>query len=251
MNRQYNPYTNQEDDRNALIKSHMPMIECIVERMVPQVPSFLTRDDMASAAMMGLLDAASRFDESKGILFKTFAEHRIRGAIFDEVRKMDWFSRSLREKHSRLTKTMDWLEKTLGRSPEEEEMAAAMDMNLEDYHKLMGQVCHLGCVSLHETLDRSRNGRDFLESLMDENGKAPTERIESKELTKDIAAHLRKLSEKERLVISLYYYEELNQKEIAGILEVSEGRVSQLHSQALMKLKVKIKKALKNRNESY
>jgi RNA polymerase sigma factor for flagellar operon FliA len=243
MNISYSYYSPApEDHRSLLIKNNLPMVEKVVERMVPQVPSFMARDDIMSAALVGLINAAERFDESKGVLFRTFAEHRIRGAIFDEVRKLDWFSRSLREKHSRLSHAISDLEKRYGRSPDEEEVAAAMHLDIDEYHELLSQVCHLGCVSLHETLDNSEDGRSFLENLADENGKTPIARIEANELTQKIAAHLEKLTEKERLVISLYYYEELNQKEIAEVLEVSEGRISQLHSQALIKLKAKMQR---------
>ena len=234
------PITN--DDKSVLIKTHLSMVESVVERMVPQVPSFMNRDDMMSAAMVGLINAAERFDESKGILFSTFAEHRIRGSIFDEVRKLDWFSRSLREKHTRLVQTTSQLEKRFGRAPEEEEVATAMRLDLDSYRQLLSQVCHLGCVSLHETLDNSVEGRSFMENLADPKGKAPFDKIEASELTKEIASHLEKLTEKERHVVSLYYYEELTQKEIAEVLGVSEGRVSQLHSQALIKLKAKMMK---------
>ena len=243
MNMSYSLYSPApEDHKSLLIKKNLPMVEKVVERMVPQVPSFMARDDIMSAALVGLINAAERFDESKGVLFRTFAEHRIRGAIFDEVRKLDWFSRSLREKHTRLMQAISNLEKRYGRYPDEEQVAAAMHMDIDEYHNLLSQVCHLGCVSLHETLDNSAAGRSFLENLADKNGRDPMAKIEASELTQKIAAHLEKLTEKERLVISLYYYEELNQKEIAEVLEVSEGRVSQLHSQALIKLKAKMQR---------
>ncbi|WP_456388234.1 FliA/WhiG family RNA polymerase sigma factor [Desulfolithobacter sp.] len=228
------------DDRSLLIREHMPLVELLVERMVPQVPSFMSRDDMTSAAMVGLIDAANRFDESKGVKFRTFAEYRIRGAILDEMRKQDWFSRSLREKQNRLTQTMLRLERQLGQSPSEEEMAEALDMTLDEYHDLLGQVSHLGCVSLHQTLDHTEEGRNFLDSLEDHEGPTPLELIENQELTRLLAELLEELTEKERLVIALYYYEELTQKEIAEVIQVSEGRVSQLHSQALLKLRVKL-----------
>ncbi|MFP7756418.1 FliA/WhiG family RNA polymerase sigma factor [Thermodesulfobacteriota bacterium B35] len=229
------------DDRSQLIREHMPLVELVVQRMVPQVPSFMSRDDMTSAAMVGLIDAANKFDASKGVKFNTFAEYRIRGAILDEMRKLDWFSRSLREKQNRLTQTMLRLERKLGRSPEEEEMAEAMDLTLEEYHDLLAKVSHLGCVSLHEALDHTEAGRNFLDNLADaEAGPTPLEMIENQEITAIIADILEELSEKERLVISLYYYEELTQKEIAEVIGVSEGRVSQLHSQALVKLRVKM-----------
>jgi RNA polymerase sigma factor for flagellar operon FliA len=247
MNMSYSYFTPAPDDhKSLLIKKHLQMVENIVERMVPQVPSFMSRDDMMSAAMVGLINAAERFDESKGILFSTFAEHRIRGAIFDEVRKLDWFSRSLREKHSRLTQTIGNLEKKYGRTPDEEEVAAAMHLDIDAYRDVLRQVCHLGCVSLHETLDNSNEGRTFLENLVDTNGVDPLTKIEASELAMNVAEQLEKLTEKERLVVSLYYYEELNQKEIAEVLEVSEGRVSQLHSQALIKLKTKLQKEMAN-----
>jgi RNA polymerase sigma factor for flagellar operon FliA len=243
MNMSYSCYSPAPDDhKSILVKKNLPMVEKVVERMVPQVPSFMARDDIMSAALVGLINAAERFDESKGVLFRTFAEHRIRGAIFDEVRKLDWFSRSLREKHTRLSQTITNLEKRHGRYPGEEEVAAAMHLDIDEYHKLLRQVCHLGCVSLHETLDNSATGRSFLENLADKNGTDPMTKIEAGELTQKIAGHLEKLTEKERLVISLYYYEELNQKEIAEVLEVSEGRISQLHSQALIKLKTKMQR---------
>ncbi len=229
------------DDRSQLIRDHMPLVDLVVQRMVPQVPSFMNRDDMTSAAMVGLIDAANKFDPAKGVKFNTFAEYRIRGAILDEMRKLDWFSRSLREKQNRLTQTMLRLERKLGRSPEEEEMAEAMDLTLDEYHDLLAKVSHLGCVSLHEALDRTEEGRNFLDNLEDY-GDVPTplEMIENQEITAIIADILEELTEKERLVISLYYYEELTQKEIAEVIGVSEGRISQLHSQALVKLRVKM-----------
>lgn len=218
----------------------MPLVELVVQRMIPQVPSFMTKEDMISAAMVGLIDAANKFDPGKGVKFKTFAEYRVRGAILDEMRKLDWFSRSMRDKQNQLTQTMLRMERQLGRSPEETEMAAAMNLTLEDYRELLTEVSHLGCVSLHETLDHTEEGRSFLDSLEDIGGPAPNELIEKAEMTRLLADILDELSEKERLVIALYYYEELTQKEIAEVLSVSEGRVSQLHSQALLKLRVKL-----------
>lgn len=228
------------DDRSQLIREHMSLVDIVVQRMVPQVPSFMTRDDMTSAAMVGLIDAANKYDATKGAKFRTFAEYRIRGAIYDEMRKLDWFSRSLRDKQSQLAQTMLQLERTLGHSPEEDEIAEAMDMSLDQYHDLLAQVSHLGCVSLHETLDHTDEGRSFLDSLQYKEGPTALDRIEAQELTYIIADILEELSEKERLVIALYYYEELTQKEIAEVIGVTEGRISQLHSQALIKLRVKL-----------
>ena len=228
------------DDRSQLIRDNMPLVELVVQRMIPQVPSFMTKEDMISAAMVGLIDAANKFDPAKGVKFKTFAEYRVRGAILDEMRKLDWFSRSMRDKQNQLTQTMLRLERQLGRSPEEEEMASELGLSMDEYHDMLAEVSHLGCVSLHETLDHSEEGRSFLDNLEDMAGPDIGEALEKEEMTRIMAEILEELSEKERLVVALYYYEELTQKEIAEVLSVSEGRVSQLHSQALLKLRVKL-----------
>lgn len=239
------PTNNFNDDKSQLIKEHLYLVDILVGRMVTQVPSFMNRDDMQSAGMLGLLDAANKFDPSKNILFKTFAEYRIRGSILDEMRKLDWFSRSLRDKHNKISRTISDLENKLGRDPEEIEIAQEMDMSLEDYQRMLGQVSHLGCVSLNETLDQSDQGRSFIEVLVDKrDASAPGHRLETSELTQLFTDVLATLSEKEKIVVSLYYYEELTQKEISEVLSLSEGRVSQLHSQALIKLKSKISNKL-------
>jgi len=238
------PYTQHHlpEDRSTLITEHLSLVNIIAGRMVTQVPAFMNRDDIRSAGMLGLIDAANKFQPEKKIKFKTFAEYRIRGAILDEMRKLDWFSRSLREKQTNLNRCMTELERKLGRLPDEQEMAEKLELSLEDYQQVLGQVSHLGCVSLNETLGHSDTGRSFQDALIDNHKSAsPVDIFEQHELTHVIAEILEQLSEKEKLVISLYYYEELTQKEIAEILEVSEGRVSQLHSQALIKLKTKVK----------
>ena len=229
------------DDKSQMIRDNLYLVDILVSRMVTQVPSFMGRDDMRSAGMLGLIDAANKFDPGKNILFKTFAEHRIRGAILDEMRKLDWFSRSLRDKYNRIGRAISDLECRLGRDPEEYEVAGELEMTLDEYQSTLAQVSHLGCVSLNETLDHSEEGKSFLDALEDPNPfRAPGQRLEAEELTRVIAEVLEYLTEKERQVIALYYYEELTQKEIAEVLELSEGRVSQLHSQALIKLKNKV-----------
>jgi len=233
------------EDKSQLIRDHLYLVDILVGRMVSQVPTFMNKDDMKSAGMVGLLDASNKFDASKNILFKTFAEYRIRGSILDEMRKLDWFSRSLRDKQNKIGKTIAYLELELGRDPEDHEVAKAMGMSLDDYRSMLSQVGHLGCVSLNETLDHSSEGRSFLDTLADQrSNNIVGKRIEDQQLTRNIAEILAQLSEKERLVISLYYYEEMTQKEISEILDLSEGRVSQLHSQALIKLKTKVEAQL-------
>ena len=224
------PYTPHHipEDRSSLITDNLYLVDILAGRMVTQVPAFMNRDDMRSAGMMGLIDAANKFKPEKKIKFKTFAEYRIRGAILDEMRKLDWFSRSLREKQTNVNRCMIELERKLGRLPDEQEMADQLELSLEDYQNLLGQVSHLGCVSLNETLDHSDSGRSFQDALIDNHKSAsPVDILEQHELTHVIADILEQLSEKERLVISLYYYEELTQKEIAEILKISVYTVEQ------------------------
>jgi len=180
------PYDQQprHEDITQIIKEHLYLVDILVGRMVTQVPAFMNSDDMKSAGMVGLLDASNKYDPAKNILFKTFAEYRIRGAILDEMRKLDWFSRSLRDKQNRIGKTIAKLELQLGREPEEYEVAQDMSMTLDDYHSMLGEVGHLGCVSLNETLDQSNEGRSFLETLADQrSNNIPGKRIEDQQLT--------------------------------------------------------------------
>jgi RNA polymerase sigma factor for flagellar operon FliA len=226
-----------------MIETHLPLVDFLVDRMMTQVPTFVSRDDIRSAALMGLMDAANRFDPRRGVLFKTFAERRIRGSVFDEVRRMDWFSRSLREKQSRLS--TDELSKRLGRIPEDSELATALEMELDDFRELQLQVSQLGYVSLHEHVDDGGDGgKSFIDNLEDTGQQSVQERMEAGELKAELAGYLGALAEKERLVIALFYYEELSQKEISEVLELSEGRISQLHSQALGKLKTKMRRSI-------
>lgn len=232
-------------EREKMIEAHLSLVDFLVGRMMTQVPAFVGRDDIRSAALMGLLDAANRFDPRRGVLFKTFAERRIRGAVFDEVRRMDWFSRTMREKQSRLSKATEALGKRLGRAPEDIELAEELGLELDNFHELKLQVSQLGYVSLHENLDdNDESGKSFIDNLEDTGQATAQEQMEAGELTKELAGYLEDLSEKERLVVALLYYEELSQKEISEVLELTEGRISQLHSQALGKLKGKMRRSI-------
>ncbi len=229
--------TTAYDQRDGLIEDHLHFVDFVVHRMRPQIPGFVSLDELKSAAMQGLMEAAGRFDPDKGVLFKTFAETRIRGAVLDEIRKMDWFSRSMREKHSRVYSEIRRLEQKLGRDPSEDEIAQSLEMSLAEYQKLLSEIGHLGIVSLHEVMDAALGGASFMDQLRDARGVSPEDELDKKELIGEMADAIECLSEKERLVVSLFYYEEFTQKEIASVLELSEGRISQLHSQALLKLK--------------
>jgi RNA polymerase sigma factor FliA len=173
-----------------LIKDHMDFADFVVQRMRSQIPVFISIDELKSAAMYGLMEAAGRFDPSRGILFKTYAETRIRGAIMDEVRKMDWFSRSMREKHGRMIKEIRRLEQQLGRDPTEEEIAEAMNLSREQYQKVINEIGHLGIVSLNEILNDSSDGETFLDQVRDDENKNPDEQFGIQELIRELAVEL-------------------------------------------------------------
>ena len=224
-------------DRDQLIRAHQSLAAMVTDRMMTHVPAWMSRDDMLSAAMAGLMDAANRYDATQGVLFRTFAEKRIRGAVLDEVRRMDWCPRSLRAEQSRITRAVSDLEKELGRSPEETEVAARLDLGLEEYREALTRTSHLGCVSLEESIRGREGGATFLDSLKAPETHLPEHALERHDLTRELAGHLERLTEKERLVVAMIYYEELSQKEAAEVLGLTPGRISQLHSQALVKLR--------------
>lgn len=224
-------------DRDQLVRAHQGLASMVVDRMMTHVPAWMSRDDMLSAAMAGLLDAAGRYDAGQGVQFRTFAEKRIRGAVLDEVRRMDWCPRSLRSEQSRVSRAVSELENELGRSPEEPEIAERLGVGLGEYQELLARIGHLGCVSLEETFRGHESGATLLDGLSDPAARIPDEELERHDLTRELAAHLERLTEKEKLVVAMIYYEELSQKEAAEVLGLTPGRISQLHSQALVKLR--------------
>lgn len=229
-------------NRDELVVSHLPLVKYLVGRISSKLPSHLDQQDLMSVAVIGLITAAERFDPSRGILFKTFAEKRVMGSIMDELRAQDWLPRTLREKYKRLEQQFSVLEQKLGRNPSSEEVAAAMGMDLEKYFRLMEEVHSLSFMSLDEFQeDDEGSSFGFLNFLSDNGVENPQNQLMAKQLLQVLGEAIESLPEKERLVVTLYYYEELNLKEIGEIMSLTESRISQLHSQAVIRLKVKMK----------
>lgn len=229
-------------NRDDLVLSHLPLVKYLVGRISSKLPPHLDQQDLMSVAVIGLITAAERFDPRRGILFKTFAEKRVMGSIMDELRAQDWLPRTLREKYKRLEHEFSVLEQKLGRNPSSEEVAAAMGMDLQKYFQLMEEVHSLSFMSLedfHEDDEGSPFG--FLNFLSDNGTENPQNQMMAKQLLQVLGDAIESLPEKERLVVTLYYYEELNLKEIGEIMNLTESRISQLHSQAVIRLKVKMK----------
>ena len=229
--------------RDELVVSHLPLVKFIVDRIASSLPPHLDRDDLRSAAVIGLISAAERFDPSRGVQFKTFAEQRIRGTIMDELRAQDWLTRSLRDKFKKLEREFSQLEQQLGRNPSSDEVAVAMGLELKDYFRLLEEIHLLSFVSLDDAW-HDEDGAPFglLDVLEDKGTESPQSQLIARQTVERLADAIDNLPEKERIVITLYYYEELNLKEIGAVLDLTESRISQLHSQAIIRLRGKMKR---------
>ncbi len=226
------------DIRETLIIEYSPLVKIIAGRLSIYLGYNVEYEDLVSYGIFGLIDAIDKFDYGKGIKFETYASLRIRGAILDQIRKMDWVPRTLRQKQKKMDAALLKLEKELGRPATDQEMAAELGITIEEFYSWENQSKASGLVSLDEFLEQGTEVRtDSSEGTRYDSPDAVVEKKELKELLK---AALEILTEKERNVILLYYYEELTLKEISSIMEVSESRISQLHTKALQKMKTKL-----------
>ena len=227
--------------RDKQIIKYIPLVKYVVARMFSRVPSFVDRDDMFQAGMVGLIQAVDQFDPSRAVKFESYALHRIRGAIKDSFREIDWAPRSVRQKSLEAERAIHQLETELGRAPTEFEVAQKMNIPLEEYRDLIGAMSAVRVFSLDHPIWCSEEDSGGIPlSEMTEGGIFELD-IDTLELQKIIYKTLRLLPERERLILVLYYYENLTLKEIAVVLSVTESRVSQLHSQAILKIKDQIK----------
>ncbi|WP_255516536.1 sigma-70 family RNA polymerase sigma factor [Geobacter sp. FeAm09] len=237
------PYAEAEPMlRDTLIMENMPMVKYLVGRIVPQLPPHLDPQDLTSAAVIGLINAADRFDPARGVLFKTFAEQHVRGAIIDELRSYDILSRSMREKYKRLEREVTTLEHALGRNPTSEEVAKALSISLDEYFDLLDDVHVLTFLSLDDSWeDDEGNSLTLADVLSEQEEKSPQHQVMRMQLVQALGSAIEALPDKERLAVTLYYNEGMNLKEIGAIVSLTESRISQLLSQAMIRLKSKLK----------
>jgi RNA polymerase sigma factor for flagellar operon FliA len=232
------------DLREQIVLEHAPLIRYIVNRIAVRLPSHIDLDDLHNTGVIGLMDAIEKYDPEKNCKFKTYAEFRIKGAILDQLRSLDWVPRSVRQKSRKLEKAYGEVEQRLGRSANEDEVADSLGLELDKFHTLINQVRGISLVNLEEIRgtnsdgDRAGTFADIIEDVHSENPFASLKLMETKHVISDTIGSL---PEKERLVISLYYYEDLNMKEIGNILGITESRVCQIHTKSVMRLRSKLK----------
>jgi RNA polymerase sigma factor for flagellar operon FliA len=227
--------------REQLILEHASLIKYIAHRIAVRVPPHIEVQDLIDAGVLGLIDAIEKYDPSKDVKFKTYAEFRIRGAILDELRSLDWVPRSVRKMINKLEEAYVTLEQQLGRPATDQEVSQEMDLEMEDFHQLLRQASGVSLMSIDQTLNNDNCSKTLLELTENYPDKNPFEQFTATETKELIAKSINNLPDKERLVISLYYYEELTMKEIGKVLNLTESRVSQIHTKAILRLRGRLK----------
>ncbi len=223
--------------QHQMVLQYAPLIRYIAARLALRLPSHISREDLISSGIIGLIDAIQKYDLGKHINFRTYAEFRIKGAMLDELRNLDWTPRSVRQKSNLLEKAYAQLQKSLGRPAEAEEVAALLGLDLEDFHKLLEETKSVCLVPLDcQPAGCSGGGKKPAFFLQDENLRDGLQEAHLSQLRQVIIEALEVLPHKEKLLINLYYYEELTMKEIGQIMGLTESRISQLHTQAMSRL---------------
>ena len=229
-------------DRDALIRQYQPLVRKLAHHMMAKLPASVQVDDLIQVGLIGLSEALSRYEVAQGVQFETFATQRIRGAMLDELRDSDWMSRGLRKSQKDIEQALRRLEHRLGRSPLESEIAAELGMGLADYQTLLGKVRGTQLVYL-EDMSHGGEGEDgFLERHEAEDSSGdPMEALRDQRLRQSLVNAIKALPEREQYVMSMYYEQDMNLKEIAAVLGVTESRVCQLHSQSIARLRAKMR----------
>ena len=231
------------ENREEVIIKYSPMIKYVANRIAMRLPPHVEVDDLISVGVLGLMDAIGKYDPTRGAKFKTYAEFRVRGAILDELRSMDWVPRSVRQKASNVDSVVQKLQAKLKRKPEDEEVAKEMNLSLDQFYDILNETKSMPVFSLEDLGIAKETGeqQSLLDCLAGKADADPQTQIRLTELRGIIAKAIDTLPEKERLMISLYYYEELTMKEVGEVLSITESRVSQIHSKAVYHLRSKLK----------
>lgn len=228
--------------RDKFIRQYMPLVKYVAGKVSVGMPSSVDFDDLVGFGQFGLLDAINKFDPEKNVKFKTYAVTRIRGAIFDEMRQLDWVPRSVRQKSREIEDTITELESRLGRTASDAEIAKEMNLTEEEFQQTVMKVSGTSVLSLNDVW-YSGDDSDHMsigDSIESPSSMNPDVQVEREEIRKVIIQAINELPEKEKMVIVLYYHEDLTFKEIGQVLDVSESRISQLHTKANIRLRAKL-----------
>ena len=242
-------YQAQSDgvDREKQLMEYLPLVKFIAGRIAIGLPRSVELDDLINAGVVGLIEAYNNFDPSKGVKFESYASTRVRGAILDELRAIDWAPRSTRAKSREVERAIASLENAFGRSPTEGEVAENLDMSLKDLYKLMDDLSSTTLLSLDEFTygsDDTDKQVPLIDTLQSPDRSDALSDLEREEMRNLLVESIGLLSDQERLVIALYYYEELTLKEIGQVMELSESRVSQIHTKSVLSLRAKLRMRL-------
>ena len=241
-------YEKQKDPqvKEKLIIKYISLVKYVAGRMMISLPPSVELDDLESAGIMGLIDAIERYDPKYGVKFESYAIPRIKGAILDELRKLDWVPRSIRSKARVLERAIFKLENEKGGPVTDEEISKGMNISMSEYYNLLKEIATSSLLSLDESIFSDDGGKASLhEVIEDKEAENPIDEINREELKETLIKAIDDLPEIERLVIALYYYEELTLHEIGQVLQLSESRISQIHTKTILSLKGKLREAMK------
>ncbi len=228
-------------DRNAMIRQYQPLVRRLAHHMMAKLPANVQVDDLIQVGLIGLSDALSRYEAGQGAQFETFATQRIRGAMLDELRENDWMSRGSRKSQKDIEQALHRLEHRLGRTPLEGEIATEMGMSLSDYQSLLGKVRGTQLVYLEDMGRGSDDDDSFLDRHVADSDADPLNLLGDQRLREALVAAIKLLPEREQLIMSMYYEQDMNLKEIALVMNVTESRICQLHSQSIARLRAKMR----------
>ena len=228
-------------DRTALIRQYQPLVHRLAHHMMAKLPASVEVDDLIQVGLIGLSEALSRYETGQGAQFETFATQRIRGAMLDELRENDWMSRGSRKNQKDIEQALRRLEHRLGRSPIESEIAAELGLSLSDYQSLLGKVRGTQLIYLEDMGRNSEDDDGFLDRHVADNDADPLNLLGDQRLRQALVAAIKTLPEREQFVMSMYYEQDMNLKEIAAVLNITESRVCQLHSQSVARLRAKMR----------
>jgi RNA polymerase sigma factor for flagellar operon FliA len=231
----------EAEEREQLILEHLPQVRLIARRIHERLPESVTLDDLISTGIVGLIKAIDRFDPTQNVKLKTYAEYKIRGAILDSLRSLDWAPRQHRKRAKQIEAAISKAEQRLHRSPTEEEIATELGQTIDQYHEWLVDVRGLNLGSL-ENASPDEDGRDLLNYISDDEESWPSRVVERSQLQNLLAEAITKMPDIEKTVLSLYYYEELTLREISKVVRLHESRISQLKSQAVLRLRAYMEK---------